>query len=126
MNAVPAGFPENEPGGAYGDRISETREFGREELAELFLAAGWDSGEHPDRLLAAMKNAHAVFSAWSGELLIGLPHAIPDGAMVADIPHMPVRPGWQGRGKGLHGVLQGSPGGRESVRLSSFVMPASM
>jgi len=89
-----------EKGGGMDIVFSETREFGREELEELFLSAGWDSGKHPDRLLEAMKGAHAVFSARDDGRLVGVVSAISDGAMVAYIPYMLVRPGWQGKGVG--------------------------
>ncbi|MEN8188406.1 MAG: GNAT family N-acetyltransferase [Thermodesulfobacteriota bacterium] len=77
-----------------------TQSFERSQLQQLFLAVEWSSGNYPDRLQTAMKNADTVFSAWDGTKLVGLMHAVSDGVMTAYFQYLLVHPDYQSRGIG--------------------------
>ena len=79
---------------------SDTHEFGRDEIERLFLSVGWSSGHFPDRLVTAMRGFDTVFSAWSGDRLVGMVCAMDDGAMNAYVHYLLVAPGYQGLGIG--------------------------
>ena len=81
-------------------RYRDTHEFSREALEDLFLSVNWSSGHYPDKLVAAMRNFDAVWSAWDGPELVGLICAMDDGVMTAYIHYLLVRPTHQGRGVG--------------------------
>jgi ribosomal protein S18 acetylase RimI-like enzyme len=70
------------------------------QLQQLFLSVKWSSGDFPDKLQAAMKNADKVVSAWDGEKLVGLMHAVSDGVMTAYFQYLLVHPDYQSRGIG--------------------------
>lgn len=78
----------------------DIKEFNAEDLAELFLSVEWSSGHYPEKLVEAMKNSGAVFSAWDGDKLIGLAQAIDDGIMTAYSHWVLVNPEYQGKGIG--------------------------
>jgi len=82
--------------------------FDKQKLQNLFLSVEWSSGHFPDKLVVAMENSGAVFSAWDGDRLVGLINALDDGAMTAYIHYLLVDPAYQGKGVG-----------RELVRLIS-------
>ena len=87
----------------------ETKEFTPAQLQDLFLSVGWNSGNHPERLQAAMRNSGRVESAWDGETLIGLMTGISDGVMTAYFHYLLVRPEYQGNGIGkelMHRMLE--------------------
>ena len=46
---------------------SEQHEFDKGELERLFLSVNWSSGHFPDKLVIAMRNYKAVYSAWDGD-----------------------------------------------------------
>jgi len=77
-----------------------TKDFTAGELEELFLSVEWSSGHYPERLVVAMKNSDAVYSAWDGDKLVGLANALSDGSMTAYIHYMLVRPEYQSKGVG--------------------------
>ena len=77
-----------------------TTEFDRAGLQELFLSVKWDSARYPDRLQAAIKNSDAVYSAWDGDVLVGLISALSDGNLNVYFPYLLVRPEYQGTGIG--------------------------
>lgn len=79
---------------------SDKKDFTKEELADLFLSVEWSSGHFPDKLVVAMKNFKTVFSAWEGELLVGMICVMDDGIMNAYVHYLLVRPEFQGRGIG--------------------------
>ena len=62
---------------------SKTNDFNSEQLQSLFLSVEWSSGNYPDKLVVAMKNAHSVYSAWNGDMLVGLINCLSDGIMTA-------------------------------------------
>src|SRR4051812_9069945 len=71
-----------------------------EQIISLYRANGWSSADKPKELCSALRNSHALVSAWSGEELIGLGNAISDGYLVVYYPHLLVLPSYQGRGIG--------------------------
>lgn len=77
-----------------------SQSFSPEQLRELFLSVEWESGEHPEKLVVAMKNSGTVFSAWDGNKLVGLVNALDDGAMTAYIHFLLVNPEYHNRGIG--------------------------
>lgn len=74
----------------------DTKIFTEEELQQLFLSVGWESGNYPDRLVRAMKNSSHVISAWDGAKLVGLVRALDDGETVAFLHYLLVDPMYQG------------------------------
>lgn len=71
-----------------------------EEAVSLYRALAWSSADKPDALVAALRGSHALVTAWSNEVLVGLGNAISDGHLVVYFPHLLVRPDHQGRGIG--------------------------
>lgn len=80
--------------------IEETHDFDQDQLQDLFLSVEWSSGHYPERLVAAMRGYEAVYSAWDGNLLVGLICAMDDGSMTAYVHYLLVRPGYHGMGIG--------------------------
>jgi len=76
------------------------KSFNASELQELFLSVKWISGQHPEKLVAAMENSNTVFSAWIGERLIGLINALDDSSMTVYIHFLLVHPDYQSKGVG--------------------------
>ncbi|MBR0404590.1 MAG: GNAT family N-acetyltransferase [Eggerthellaceae bacterium] len=80
--------------------IRETHEFDQDQLQDLFLSVEWSSGHYPERLVAAMRGFEAVYSAWDGDLLVGLICAMDDASMTAYVHYLLVRPEYHGKGIG--------------------------
>lgn len=80
--------------------VSLTDGIEQEEVLGLYRANGWSSAEKPARLMAALRNSHALVTARTGGELIGLGNAISDGHLVVYFPHMLVHPEHQGKGVG--------------------------
>lgn len=78
----------------------EIREFPADALERLFLSVNWASGAYPKRLTAAIRSFDTVYSAWDGDVLIGLAAAMDDGEMTAYIHYVLVCPEYQGNGIG--------------------------
>jgi GNAT superfamily N-acetyltransferase len=78
----------------------DTKQFDRTELQGLFLSVKWDSAKYPVKLQAAIRNSDAVYSAWDGEILVGLINALSDGNLNVYFPYLLVRPQYQGTGIG--------------------------
>ena len=87
---------------------SDQKEFAKEELERLFLSVDWSSGHFPDKLVIAMRNYKAVYSAWDGDKLVGLISAMDDGIMNAYIHYLLVDPEYhrEGIGKELVGMVK--------------------
>ena len=83
-----------------GITYKSKKNFGAEELEKLFLSVQWESGQFPEKLVTAMQNSGAVFSAWDGDRLIGLINALDDGALTAYVHYLLVNPEHQGKGIG--------------------------
>ena len=84
---------------------SETRELPTDQVIELYQANDWSSAEKPELLMKALKNSHALVSAWDGAKLVGLGNAISDGYLVVYYPHLLVRPEYHGKGIGT-GIVE--------------------
>ena len=81
-------------------QIKDTHVFTREQLQDLFLSVEWSSGHFPDKLVVAMQNFKTVYSAWDGDLLVGLICAMDDAVMTAYVHYLLVRPEYQGQNIG--------------------------
>lgn len=75
----------------------ETKTFTADQLKDLFLSVGWESGKHPEKLVRGMANSSQVVSAWDGDRLVGLVRALDDGATLAYIHYVLVNPAYQGQ-----------------------------
>ncbi|MEG0615461.1 MAG: GNAT family N-acetyltransferase [Oscillospiraceae bacterium] len=78
----------------------EIKELGEKDLQELFLSVEWSSGNYPEKLAIAMKNYGSVFTAWSGDKLVGLISSMDDGIMTAYVHYLLINPHYQGKGIG--------------------------
>jgi len=76
------------------------QDFKLKDLQDLFLSVEWSSGHYPEKLVIAMKNSGAVFTAWDDEKLIGLVNALDDGIMTAYVHYFLINPAYQGKGIG--------------------------
>ena len=79
---------------------SETHDFSVEELQSLFLSVEWSSGHFPEKLAIAMRHFQTVFSAWDGDLLVGMVCVMDDSIMNAYVHYLLVRPEYQGKNIG--------------------------
>lgn len=89
---------------------SECKRFTPEQLRELFEAVGWESGRYPQRLAAGLAASSRVISAWDGERLVGLVRGLDDGATVAFLHYLLVRPEYRSRHIGqelMRRILEG-------------------
>lgn len=77
-----------------------TQDFNSRELQDLFLSVEWSSGHYPEKLVVAMKNSGAVFTAWDNDKLVGLINALDDGIVTAYVHYLLVNPQYQGKGIG--------------------------
>ena len=57
----------------------------------------WSSGHFPDKLSVAMKNFSTVYSAWDGDILVGMICAMDDGIMNAYVHYLLVDPNYHGK-----------------------------
>ncbi|GAA5157388.1 N-acetyltransferase [Ornithinimicrobium tianjinense] len=79
---------------------------GREELVELYTAVGWSAyTDDPDTLEEAVRNSTRVVTARYGDQLLGLARVISDGASIAYLQDVLVRPELQREGVGRSLVL---------------------
>ena len=78
----------------------DTKNFTASELERLFLSVEWESGNYPQKLVAAMQHSDAVYSAWDGDRLVGLMNALTDHAMTAYFHYLLVDPAYQGQAIG--------------------------
>ncbi len=99
-------------------RYENTKEFDRKELQGLFLSVKWDSAKYPDKLQAAIRNSDVVYSAWDGDVLVGLMNALSDGNLNVYFPYLLVRPQYQRAGIGKRLVSLMIKQYRECVRKS--------
>jgi ribosomal protein S18 acetylase RimI-like enzyme len=79
-----------------------TKDFTPQELQDLFLSVNWSSGNYPDKLVIAMKNSDAVFTAWDNQKLVGLINVLDDSIMTAYIHYLLIMPEYQHAGIGKH------------------------
>lgn len=78
----------------------ETHDFSAADLESLFLSVEWSSGHYPEKLVTAMRGFSTVFSAWDGDLLVGMICAMDDTVMNAYVHYLLVRPEYQHQGLG--------------------------
>ena len=95
----------------------DTQDFQQQDLQDLFLSVEWSSGHYPDKLVLAMKNSGAVFTAWHNEKLIGLINALDDGVMTSYVHYLLVNPEYQGKGIGKELVRLISKKYKEYLRI---------
>lgn len=76
------------------------KDFEPGELQDLFLSVDWDSGNYPEKLAKAIAASHGVFTAWDGDMLVGLINVLSDGNMTAYVHYLLVRPEYQAKGIG--------------------------
>ena len=77
--------------------FSHTQDLDKGQLQDLFLSVKWSSGNYPDQLQLAMRNSHAVISAWDEDLLVGLINALSDSVMTVYFHYLLIRPEYQGK-----------------------------
>lgn len=75
---------------------SDTHDFSKEVLQDLFLSVEWSSGHYPDKLKKAMRDFKTVYSAWDGEKLVGMICVMDDGVMNAYVHYLLVNPKYHG------------------------------
>lgn len=75
-----------------------TKDFEVNQLQELFISAGWFSGDFPEKLQVALHNSSRVISAWDGDKLVGLIRGLDDGIWQATIDCLLVHSSYQGKG----------------------------
>lgn len=78
-------------------RYSEEKAIDTEEIRRLFLSVNWESGRHPEKVAAGLKNSSVVISAWDGDKLVGLVRGLDDGATVGFLHYLLVDPEYQGQ-----------------------------
>lgn len=80
---------------------NDTDNLTEENLVTLWHSVGWydECALLPDRLLGAIKKSNTVFTAWNGEMLIGICSALDDG-LNAWISYMAVDSQYQNSGLG--------------------------
>src|SRR3982751_5191813 len=82
-------------------RYSEAHDVDLEQLAGLFVSAGWNERARDRTKLAALvANSRFVVSAWDGPRLVGFARAISDGVSNAYVSTVAVLPEYRGRGIG--------------------------
>ena len=84
---------------------SEASELPADQVVELYRSNDWSSAEKPELLMKALKNSHALVSAWDGTKLVGLGNAISDGHLVVYYPRLLVLPEYHGKGIGT-GIVE--------------------
>ncbi|MEM7375187.1 MAG: GNAT family N-acetyltransferase [Bacteroidota bacterium] len=80
--------------------LRRDKQLDQAQVLSLYQANQWSSAKHPEALMAALANSHAVVTAWEGDRLVGLGNVITDGHLVAYYPHLLVHPDRQGQGIG--------------------------
>jgi len=80
--------------------FKETKELKPADLQDLFLSVEWSSGHYPEKLAVAMQNSSTVYTAWSGDQLVGLINVLDDGVMTAYVHYLLINPAFQGKGIG--------------------------
>lgn len=79
---------------------TDTKNYTRENLQELFQSVNWLSANYPDRLKKALDHCETVYTAWHADRLVGLVNAIDDGELTAYVHYLCVNPAYQKQGIG--------------------------
>ena len=74
--------------------------YSENDVKQLFESVDWLSANYPERLKKALDNCETVYTAWDGDLLVGLINAIDDGELTAYAHYLCVNPTYQGQGIG--------------------------
>lgn len=80
--------------------ISNIEVITKDALQELFLSVEWESGNHPNELIQAIKGSHSIVAAWDGDKLVGLVNALSDDVLTVYFHYMLIHPSYQGEGIG--------------------------
>lgn len=108
--------------GAHEIVISADDRPGRDELVELYDAVGWTTyTADPEQLEAAVRGSSRVVTARYGEQLLGLARVVSDGATIAYLQDVLVRPELQREGVGrqlVQAALEPFAGCRQKVLLT--------
>lgn len=72
------------------------------QISSLFCSVNWESGRYPELLEKGFRNAGTVISAFQANTLIGLVEVLDDGAAVAYVHYLLVRPSHQNQQIGAH------------------------
>jgi len=96
----------------------DTHDVDLDQLAALFVTAGWNDRAYPrEKLAALVAGSRFVVSAWDGPRLVGFARAISDGVSNAYVTTVAVLPDWHGRGIGREIVRRLVEGeGKSSIR----------
>lgn len=76
------------------------KNFGEEQLKELFESVNWLSAKYSQRLVKALAQSDTVISAWDGGRLVGLINALDDGELTAYVHYLLINPQYQNCGIG--------------------------
>ncbi len=79
---------------------TDTREYTKDDLQQLFQSVNWLSANYPERLKKALDHCETVFTAWDDKQLVGLINAIDDSELTAYVHYLCVNPLYQGKGIG--------------------------
>ncbi|QWC00311.1 GNAT family N-acetyltransferase [Mycoplasmatota bacterium] len=75
----------------------------KDQVYELYEDAGWTSyTKDIKKVLFGIQNSHFVYTAWDGDLLIGLVRVISDNYTIAYIQDLLIKSKYQGQGIGKH------------------------
>jgi len=91
--------------------------FDERDLKELFLSVKWSSGHYSEKLVIAMENSGAVFTAWDNGKLVGLINALDDGVMTAYVHYLLINPDYQGKSIGRELVMKVSEKYKDYLRI---------
>lgn len=83
-----------------GILFREDRKITAAQVAELFRSVGWMSGDYPEELALALRDADVLVTAWDRKKLVGLCELLTDGGMTAYLNYLLVLPAYQGCGIG--------------------------
>ena len=77
---------------------TDTREYTKDDLQQLFQSVNWLSANYPEQLKKALDHCETVFTAWDDKQLVGLINAIDDSELTAYVHYLCVNPLYQGKG----------------------------
>lgn len=81
-------------------KYSSEIKFNKNDLAELFLSVGWNSGKYPNKIYNAILNSDHFYFAYDGDNLIGVISAISDKSINLFITYLLVHTDYQENGVG--------------------------
>lgn len=81
-------------------QYTDRKRYSTNDVKQLFESVDWLSANYPERLKKALDNCETVYTAWDGDMLVGLINAIDDGELTAYAHYLCVNPAYQGHGIG--------------------------